>query len=113
MELIFKIHISACVWNSWINREYFSLMNQIASTSCTSHVVMNYCSIWISSSLDNIYKKTGPIPEHVLGKITVAVVSGLNYLYDSHRIIHRGELTLRLYEKFHETYTISHAFPEH
>ncbi|PLW34119.1 hypothetical protein PCANC_04557 [Puccinia coronata f. sp. avenae] len=41
------------------------------------------------SSLDNIYKKTGPIPEHVLGKITVAVVSGLNYLYDSHRIIHR------------------------
>ncbi|KAA1077085.1 MAP kinase kinase (MEK) [Puccinia graminis f. sp. tritici] len=41
------------------------------------------------SSLDNIYKKTGPIPEPVLGKITVAVVSGLNYLYDSHRIIHR------------------------
>lgn len=41
------------------------------------------------SSLDNIYKKTGPIPENVLGKITVAVVSGLNYLYDSHRIIHR------------------------
>ncbi|MBW0475421.1 hypothetical protein O181_015136 [Austropuccinia psidii MF-1] len=41
------------------------------------------------TSLDNIYKKTGPIPENVLGKITVAVVSGLNYLYDSHRIIHR------------------------
>ncbi|KAG0144263.1 hypothetical protein CROQUDRAFT_660224 [Cronartium quercuum f. sp. fusiforme G11] len=40
-------------------------------------------------SLDNIYKKTGPIPEPVLGKITVAVVSGLTYLYDSHRIIHR------------------------
>ncbi|CAH7685766.1 kinase-like domain-containing protein [Phakopsora pachyrhizi] len=41
------------------------------------------------TSLDNIYKKTGPIPENVLGKITVAVVSGLNYLYDAHRIIHR------------------------
>ncbi|KAH9819922.1 kinase-like domain-containing protein [Melampsora americana] len=40
-------------------------------------------------SLDNIYKKSGPIPEPILGKITVAVVSGLNYLYDAHRIIHR------------------------
>ncbi|EGF97775.1 uncharacterized protein MELLADRAFT_51155 [Melampsora larici-populina 98AG31] len=40
-------------------------------------------------SLDNIYKKSGPVPEPILGKITVAVVSGLNYLYDAHRIIHR------------------------
>lgn len=45
-----------------------------------------------TSSLDNIYKESGPIPENVLGKITVAVVSGLTYLYDAHRIIHRGEI---------------------
>jgi mitogen-activated protein kinase kinase len=43
-------------------------------------------------SLDNVYKEHGPIPEPVLGKIAVAVVSGLTYLYDVHRIIHRGNL---------------------
>jgi hypothetical protein len=43
-------------------------------------------------SLDNIYKKAGPIAEDVLGKIALAVVSGLTYLYDVHRIIHRGSL---------------------
>ncbi|ORX81455.1 Pkinase-domain-containing protein [Basidiobolus meristosporus CBS 931.73] len=40
-------------------------------------------------SLDYLYKKTGPIPEPVLGKITYAVLDGLTYLYDNHRIIHR------------------------
>lgn len=29
---------------------------------------------------DVIYKKTGPIPEDILGKVAYAVVSGLNYL---------------------------------
>ncbi|KAI8342846.1 kinase-like domain-containing protein [Chlamydoabsidia padenii] len=40
-------------------------------------------------SLDNIYKKLGPIPLDVLKKITFAVVDGLSYLYDEHRIVHR------------------------
>ncbi|KAK9894615.1 kinase-like protein [Cystobasidium minutum MCA 4210] len=40
-------------------------------------------------SFDNIYKKVGPIPEDVLGQIALAMVSGLTYLYDVHRIIHR------------------------
>ncbi|KAI8803822.1 kinase-like domain-containing protein [Cladochytrium replicatum] len=40
-------------------------------------------------SLDYIYKKVGPIPEDVLGQITYAVLAGLVYLYDAHRIIHR------------------------
>ncbi|BGP20116.1 hypothetical protein JCM10213_000800 [Rhodosporidiobolus nylandii] len=40
-------------------------------------------------SLDNIYKKVGPIPEPVLGKIALAVVSGLTYLYEVHKIMHR------------------------
>jgi len=40
-------------------------------------------------SLDNIYKKSGPITVDVLGKIAFAIVSGLTYLYDVHRIIHR------------------------
>ena len=41
-------------------------------------------------SLDKIYRKTGPIPIDVIGKIAFAVLSGLTYLYDVHRIIHRG-----------------------
>lgn len=40
-------------------------------------------------SLDGIYKKTGPIPIDVIGKIAFSVLSGLTYLYDVHRIIHR------------------------
>ncbi|CAG8446223.1 5853_t:CDS:2 [Diversispora eburnea] len=34
-------------------------------------------------------KKNGPVPLGILGKITLAVLEGLNYLYESHRIIHR------------------------
>ncbi|PWN43981.1 dual specificity protein kinase Fuz7 [Ceraceosorus guamensis] len=41
------------------------------------------------TSLDNIYKKWGPVPVDVLGKVIVVVVHGLTYLYDVHRIIHR------------------------
>ncbi|ETS62752.1 protein kinase fuz7 [Moesziomyces aphidis] len=40
-------------------------------------------------SLDGIYKKHGPIPPEICGKIAVVVVHGLTYLYDVHRIIHR------------------------
>ncbi|KAG9302297.1 hypothetical protein G9A89_008788 [Geosiphon pyriformis] len=40
-------------------------------------------------SLDNIYKKNGAVPLEILGKITYAVLGGLNYLYQSHQIIHR------------------------
>jgi serine/threonine protein kinase len=44
-----------------------------------------------TSSLEKIYRKTGPIPVDIVGKITYNVLSGLIYLYDSHRIIHRGK----------------------
>ncbi|MCJ1322498.1 MAP kinase kinase (MEK) [Xylographa vitiligo] len=40
-------------------------------------------------SLDRISKDFGPVRVDVLGKITVAILSGLNYLYDNHRIMHR------------------------
>ncbi len=42
-------------------------------------------------SLDGIYKKIGPIDIEVVGKVALAVLEGLTYLYDVHRIIHRGE----------------------
>jgi mitogen-activated protein kinase kinase len=40
-------------------------------------------------SLDRISKCVGPIAEPIIGKITLAVLQGLTYLYDEHRIIHR------------------------
>ncbi|KAJ6585428.1 kinase-like domain-containing protein [Mycena capillaripes] len=40
-------------------------------------------------SFDGIYKKTGPIEIDVVGKVALAVLEGLTYLYDVHRIIHR------------------------
>jgi len=43
-------------------------------------------------SLDGIYKKIGPIDIDIVGQVALAVLEGLTYLYDVHRIIHRGEL---------------------
>jgi len=40
-------------------------------------------------SLDNIYKRTGPIPMDIVARVAHAVLEGLIYLYDVHRIIHR------------------------
>lgn len=40
-------------------------------------------------SLDLILKRAGRIPEAILGKITSAVLKGLNYLRDKHAIMHR------------------------
>ena len=50
-------------------------------------ICMEYMNL---GSLDTIYKRVGPIPENVIGKVTYAVLAGLVYLYDKHRIIHRG-----------------------
>ena len=41
-------------------------------------------------SLDGIYKKIGAIDIDVVAKVALAVLEGLTYLYDVHRIIHRG-----------------------
>jgi hypothetical protein len=44
----------------------------------------------IDRSLDGIYRRHGPVQIDVAGKIAEAVLEGLTYLYDVHRIIHRG-----------------------
>ena len=41
-------------------------------------------------SLDGIYKKIGPIEIDIVARVALAVLEGLTYLYDVHRIIHRG-----------------------
>ncbi|KAH8114495.1 Pkinase-domain-containing protein [Phellopilus nigrolimitatus] len=40
-------------------------------------------------SLDGIYKRIGAIDIEVVGRVALAVLEGLTYLYDVHRIIHR------------------------
>ncbi|CAF0946849.1 unnamed protein product [Rotaria sordida] len=51
---------------------------------------INICMEYMDGgSLDLILKKVMRIPEHILGKITVAVLRGLSYLRERHRIMHR------------------------
>ena len=45
----------------------------------------------LDRSLDGIYKKHGAVPIDIVGKISEAVLRGLTYLYDEHRIMHRGQ----------------------
>jgi mitogen-activated protein kinase kinase len=40
-------------------------------------------------SLDGVYKRIGAIDIEVVAKVALAVLEGLTYLYDVHRIIHR------------------------
>ncbi|THH30045.1 hypothetical protein EUX98_g4156 [Antrodiella citrinella] len=69
---------------------------------CNSKYIISFYGAFISDpnicicmecmdkgSLDGIYKKIGPIDIDVVGKVALAVLEGLTYLYDVHRIIHR------------------------
>lgn len=69
---------------------------------CDSQYIISFYGAFISDpnicicmecadkgSLDGIYKKIGPIDIEVVGKVAMAVLEGLTYLYDVHRIIHR------------------------
>ncbi|KAJ2158704.1 MAP kinase kinase (MEK) [Coemansia sp. RSA 552] len=40
-------------------------------------------------SFDCIYRKNGPIPPAVLGRLTFSVLQGLKYLYEDLRVMHR------------------------
>ncbi|KAI9287109.1 kinase-like domain-containing protein [Umbelopsis sp. AD052] len=60
---------------------YGAFMNEGDISMC-----MEYMDI---GSLDRVYKKHGPVRQDVLRKIAFAVLDGLIYLYDCHRIIHR------------------------
>lgn len=77
---------------------------------CNSQYIISFYGAFISDpnicicmefmdkgSLDGIYKKIGPIDIEVVGKVALAVLEGLTYLYDVHRIIHRGAYTARFW----------------
>ncbi|KAI9009126.1 kinase-like domain-containing protein [Hyaloraphidium curvatum] len=49
-------------------------------------IVMEYMDY---GSLENMLSKVGALPEDIVARITYAVLSGLVYLYDTFRIIHR------------------------
>ncbi|MGH0151404.1 UNVERIFIED_CONTAM: hypothetical protein FKN15_039454 [Acipenser sinensis] len=40
-------------------------------------------------SLDQVLKKAGRIPEQILGNVSIAVIKGLAYLREKHKIMHR------------------------
>ncbi|MBN3281709.1 MP2K1 kinase, partial [Polyodon spathula] len=40
-------------------------------------------------SLDQVLKKAGRIPERILGNVSIAVIKGLAYLREKHKIMHR------------------------
>ncbi|KAJ2747498.1 MAP kinase kinase (MEK) [Coemansia sp. BCRC 34301] len=40
-------------------------------------------------SFDRIYRKNGPIPVPVIGRVTYSVLQGLKYLYEDLRVMHR------------------------
>ncbi|RWS16743.1 Dual specificity mitogen-activated protein kinase kinase 1-like protein [Dinothrombium tinctorium] len=51
---------------------------------------INICMEYMDGgSLDLVLKKAGRIPEQILGKVTIAVLKGLNYLREKHQIMHR------------------------
>lgn len=71
---------------------------------CNSEYIISFYGAFISDpnicicmeymdkgSLDGIYKKIGAIDIDVVAKVALAVLEGLTYLYDVHRIIHRGK----------------------
>ncbi|CAH3110010.1 unnamed protein product [Porites lobata] len=48
------------------------------------------CMELMTTCLDKLMKKlSGPIPEEVLGKISVSIVKALNYLKETHGVMHR------------------------
>ncbi|XP_054159585.1 dual specificity mitogen-activated protein kinase kinase 2-like, partial [Oppia nitens] len=51
---------------------------------------INICMEYMDGgSLDLLLKKANRIPEQILGKVTIAVIKGLNYLREKHQIMHR------------------------
>lgn len=51
--------------------------------------IITKLTLFLYSSLDRISKDFGPVRVDVLGKIAEAVLGGLVYLYEAHRIMHR------------------------
>uniref|UniRef100_A0A8K9Y4X4 Dual specificity mitogen-activated protein kinase kinase 1 n=1 Tax=Oncorhynchus mykiss TaxID=8022 RepID=A0A8K9Y4X4_ONCMY len=53
------------------------------------HDMEKICELGDGGSLDQSLKKAGKIPEQILGKVSIAVIKGLSYLREKHKIMHR------------------------
>lgn len=64
----------------------------LASSVAQQHtkVGSSALTLYAHRSLDYICRNTGAIPIDIVGKVAESVLQGLVYLYDVHRIIHRG-----------------------
>ncbi|RPA98587.1 kinase-like protein [Choiromyces venosus 120613-1] len=80
-QIVRELHIMQECHSPYIVSFYGAFLNEGDVVMC-----MEYMDC---GSLDSIAKKIGPIRIDVLGKISEAVVEGLNYLYNVHRILHR------------------------
>ncbi|PWW76623.1 kinase-like protein [Tuber magnatum] len=80
-QIVRELHIMQECHSPYIVSFYGAFLNEGDVVMC-----MEYMDC---GSLDGIAKKIGPIRIDVLGKISEAVVEGLNYLYNVHRILHR------------------------
>lgn len=80
-QIVRELHIMHDCNFSRIVSYYGAFLNEGDVVMC-----MEYMD---KGSFDRISRKLGPIDEEIVGKVTEAVVEGLDYLYDKHRIIHR------------------------
>ncbi|CCX33994.1 kinase-like domain-containing protein [Pyronema domesticum] len=80
-QIVRELHIMHECHSPYIVSFYGAFLNEGDVVMC-----MEYMDC---GSLDNIAKKIGPIRIDVLGKISEAVVEGLHYLYNEHKILHR------------------------
>lgn len=80
-QIVRELHIMHECHSPYIVSFYGAFLNEGDVVMC-----MEYMDC---GSLDNIAKKIGPIRVDVLGKISEAVVEGLHYLYNEHKILHR------------------------
>ncbi|MCJ1486189.1 MAP kinase kinase (MEK) [Schaereria dolodes] len=81
-QIVRELHIMKDCNSNNIVSFYGSFLNE------SGDVIM--CMEYMDcGSLDRISKDFGPVRVDVLGKIAEAVLAGLNYLYEIHRIMHR------------------------
>ncbi|RPB27828.1 Pkinase-domain-containing protein [Terfezia boudieri ATCC MYA-4762] len=80
-QILRELHIMHECQSPYIVSFYGAFLNEGDVVMC-----MEYMDC---GSLDSIAKKVGPMRIDVLGKIAEAVVGGLSYLYNEHRILHR------------------------
>ena len=64
-------------------------------------------------SLDLVLKRSGRIPEPIIGKIVVSVLKGLTYLREEHNFMHRGSTVCSSERRFSSSASAAGTFRFH